>query len=287
MKTRLRINPLVVALLLALIFTELTTAEGLFAFESEKLTWVFEGLPDQARGGNFLAMRVQRKHEANLPLDVTLSPLIDEYGNEFPRELVVIKTPYDSAEQSWSGTVSSKRLLAASDDYVDLEIGVYYHAAVPAGIYRGELFAEYAESVPIEIIVGRYTYVIVDPPEIKLEVSSGPGTYTAEDLVQVEVVANHPEWVLRLSSAGLFYLDEEQSGRNSVLDRLKEPVVDPLELFIIHENQQVSLYEAPLLSGIDYEWSSIFEFKIQTEVGWEHKAGKYAGVIQVDVETIN
>ena len=273
------------AVLIVLLVPTLTAAEMLFYVEGEELTWILEGLPDSTRKADFRSIQVVRGSDDRVPLVFQLSDIEDDYGNKFPRELIVLKTHYDSAEQSWDRASSARRMLAAKDEYADLEIGVYYHTPVPAGVYRGELYIKGGESIPLEIAVGRYTDIRIDPGEIKMEISGGPGVYKVENPVTVNISANHQHWVLTLGSAGLFYLDDEESSRRSILNRPRESMVEPLELFIVHEENAISATELPQIVGTNHGWrGTSIDFFIQTTVGWEHKAGNYAGVIQVDVE---
>lgn len=283
-KRRLFLASFLVALFV-LIFPPWAGAETLYYVDGEDLTWVLEGVPDEARAAEFRSVRLTWVSETNEPLYFQLSNLEDDHGHRFPRESVVVRTHYDSAEQNWGRISDARVLLAATDEYADFEIGVNYHKAVPAGIYRGELFTDTGGSIPLEIVVERFTELTITPHEIEMEIGSGPGDYRAADTLQVQVLANHQDWVLSLSSAGLFYSDEEESGRSFLQRGSQKPQMEPIELFMVHKEKTMSFHEVPKIMGVDYAWwGTSLEFNIQTKVGWEHKAGKYSGVIRVDVE---
>ena len=273
----------VLVLLLNLILPMVASAGESFHWEGEELSWVMQGIPDKARVADFRTIVLKRGSDSGEPLYFQLSDLEDGAGNKFPRELIVVRTPYDSAEQRWDRSFSSKRLLAAKDEYVELEIGVYYHELVPAGNYIGKLYTDDGSSIPLEITVDCFTKVGIDPPEIKLEIDSGPGVYISDESVTVTVLANHEKWVMTLFSDGLFYEDEEEALRRSIFARSRELEIEPLTVFIVRDNKVIPL-SSPLEVRADDCAGGHFNFKIQTEVGWEHKAGKYVGVIQVDLE---
>ena len=246
------------------------TGETLYAVEGNALRWVLDGFPDDSRSTEVISIRLVRKTEGIDPLDFGLSPLVDDQGNEFPRELVVVRTPYDSAWQTWDFTYAQNRLLASKDGFAEVELGIHYRFPVRAGTYRGRLFSKHGDDIPLTIVVGHYTEVSATPQEVALVVSSGPGLYEVKNPVKVAICANHGDWVLKLTSTGLLYQDDQ------------DLLVEPIELFVVQE-QLVALNDMPLVFGTSFGWGAELDLIIQAKVGWEHPAGSYQGKILIDV----
>lgn len=261
------------AFILIFVFAGRVAAEGsLYSVEGDAIQWELEGFPDESRPIEMRTIHLVRTTETTNPLDFSLSPLVDEQGNEFPRDMLVIQTPYDSAKQMYNSRYAQKRMLASVDTHAEIQVGLQYNSEVLAGTYRGRLHSEHGDDIPIVIIVGRCTKVTVEPRELYINACEGPKVYTAEKSVIVTVRTNHRDWVVDLSSPGLFYEGDLTS------------TLEPLELFVIEEEgKPISLNELSPLRGAHHGRCAVFTFKIQIETGWEHPAGSYAGFIYVDV----
>lgn len=268
------------------VFMLLGSVQSAYAYEGssywvdgEPLQWELEGVPDSSRPVDYVEFRLVRITEDAEPLMFTLSELVDDQGNEFPRALLLIDTLYDSANQTWNSETSQVKLMASEHDIANLKIGLHYREKVPAGIYRGSLYSDQGDDIPIEIVVNRYTTVFVNEREVSMDLPS-PGVWVTDPVV-VQVGANHGEWTLKLFSSGLFPQVENTSFLSSLLEESQER---PLELVALVDDKTFPLGEGFRFSGSGSGGDSIFRFRIQTETGLEHKAGHYAGVIQIDVE---
>lgn len=242
----------------------------LYSVDGDMLRWVLDGYPDDSRPIEVITVHLVRDAESLEPLNYGLSSLVDDQGNEFPRELVVVRTPYDSAWQTWDFAYSQNQLLASTNEFAEIELGVQYTFPVRAGTYRGRLYSKHGDDIPLTIVVGRCTEVNVEPREVSLDVSSGPGLYKVTDSIKVTVCANHGDWVLKLTSAGLFYQDDQNL------------MVEPIELFVV-QDQLVALNDMPPVLGTMFGSGAELDLTIQAKVGWEHPAGSYQGKIRIDV----
>lgn len=274
MKKSLTLRSWLIALVVLLSFTSAPSARA----SGEPICWVLEGIPGSSRPVDYVEFQLVRSTEDAEPLMFTLSELVDDRGNEFPRNLLLIHTPYDSASQTWNSETSQTKLMASEHDYASLTIGLHYREKVPAGIYRGSLYSEQGVHIPIEIVVNRYTTAFVDKNEIVMEIPS-PGVWVSDPVI-VKVGANHGNWTVHLFSTGLF----PQVENTSFLSSLGEPQAEPLELMALVDGKAFPLSEGYRLSGSGSGGDSDLCFKIQTETGLGHKAGYYAGIIQIDVE---
>lgn len=282
MKVRLRSASCLLFFAMLLLFSSamcVSASENVsYSVEGDSVCWVLDGSPSVSRPINFVEIRLLRDAESAHSVSFSLSELVDDQGNEFPRDLLVVETPYDSDLQTWGSIHSERMLLASEDAYADIRIGLHYKSDVRAGTYRGYLYSGQGDRIPIEITVNRYTFVAAEPQKIALDIPS-PGTWITEP-IHVKVGANHEDWVVSLSSAGLFL---EEDTKTSFRSPLEEPQGQPLELMAVIDDEVFPLIEIRQFCGSEYVSGGVFSFKIQTETGLQHKAGHYTGLIQVDV----
>lgn len=249
--------------------------------EDGPLAVELDGEPSCSRPAEYVGFRLHREGDAGQPLYFSLSEMVDELGNTFPRDLIVLRTPYDSDELRWESVFAEHLLLGAEDGYVDLNLGVHYTELIPAGTYEGQLHSGTGEVVPLRIVVGPFTKVVVDPPLVTIDANAGPGIYKANQSVQVTVQANHNNWILRLSSEGLFFQDENRAVKRHLNE--PEETVRPVPLLFAEPYSEGGQSEILQIGGSDYPSGAILEFEIHAHVGWEHRAGQYMGVVKVDV----
>lgn len=266
-------------MIVSLAFSSLAAAEeqSHYFVEEEMIRLVLDGFPDDHRQ-EFVDFRLVRTAESTGPLDFSLSDLVDGEGRLFPRQMVMIKTPYDSKLQKTGLSFNQIRFLAGGDEYAELKMAVLYNEEIRAGTYRGKLHSPQGKDIPVEIIVNRYTEIRVEPREISLQIP-GPGLYQAKEPIEVTVWANHGDWVINLTCSGLFY-QEDAEVEAGWLDA--KPARPSLQLSVVGEERQILSEMAPVL-GSEYGWGTTFNLKVQTKAGWEHRAGDYAGVIKIDV----
>ncbi len=272
---------MLMAILLFFAFTGVcASGNTLYSVTGDSLRWVLDGFPGDFRPVELLEFRVERNSEGTESFDFSLSDLVNEDGHKFPRDLIVVQTPYDSARKSLNSVYSKELLLAPGDDYADIKIGLHYRDEVWAGTYTGYLHSGQGDKIPVEIVVNRYTAVNVAPSLITMDIPQ-PGTWEAPERVVVTVGANHGDWVVRLSSKGLFYVDDK---KNVIGSSLAEPQVGQLELMVVVGEETFVLSEIPIDFGTTYRSDGLFSFKIKTETDLGHKAGTYRGIVQVDVQ---
>lgn len=263
--------------MLALALIVSSGAQASFVIEGGPLQWVLEGKPSSSRPVEYVGLRLIRVGEERRSLYFRLSELHDDQGNEFPLDLIVLRTPYDSDEQRWENVLSERCLLAADDDYVDLKLGVRYSEVVVAGTYRGSLLSDAGEEVPLEVVVQPFTDVTLGPATIRLDALAGPGLYRAAEPAQISVRANHVNWIVNVNSGGLFRIDDQ--NRVAVQSEFI-----PLFFVEVRAANEPSGRENLRLQGEDYGREALITFEVQAYVGWGHPAGTYGGVINVDVE---
>ncbi len=262
----------------AALFNSAAAEEGSsYSVEGEIIRLVLDGFPNEQRR-ELADFRLYRTTKNTEPLKFSLSDLVDEDGRLFPRAMVFLTTPYDSNLQKITTSFNQTLLLASEDEYADLQLVALYNEEIRAGTYRGRLISPQGRDIPVEIAVNRYTQIAVEPQQIELQIP-GPGLYQAKEPVEVTVWANHGDWVINLLSSGLFYQEEKaiKLGRSD-----REPVKPPLQLSLVGEKRQC-LSEAVSVLGSEYGWGTTLSFRVETEAGWEHRAGNYAGVIKIEV----
>ncbi|NLO66634.1 MAG: hypothetical protein GX101_08130 [Firmicutes bacterium] len=222
----------------------------------------------------FVEFKLVRVGEDTLPLDFTLSQLVDADGNPFPNHLLLVETPYDSQVQTVRWAFYQFRLLAGSDEYAEVKFGVKYDEEVWAGTYQGTLSSPHGPDIPVEITVEPYIEVTTDPEQIEMDIP-GPGVWETETPMTINVQAN-VSWTITLSSKGLFYKTEEADIPSVWAEATPYP---PLMLWLVEEEPQ------PLMDGVTISGSGSTElsFGLQTKAGWEHRAGSYVGEIRIDV----
>ncbi|HBN96012.1 MAG TPA: hypothetical protein DDZ66_06910 [Firmicutes bacterium] len=206
----------------------------------------------------------------------SLSSLMDEFGNEFPREMVVVMAPSDSEWQAfsfkdgtWRSSDSQICFLTSQQSRSEVFISLRGEVKVRAGTYRGMLTSTYGPDIPIEIAVGPYTVVSGNPQNMHIAVDRGPGWYDA-DALQVEVEANHGDWVIIISSDGLFYQGDQYKD------------VPPMQLYV-KSDELVPLSKPYEIRGNANGWGTVLTIELKTESSWKHPAGVYKGTILVDV----
>lgn len=278
MRLRLNSYEFVLFFVLILLFTMSGIGfaeESLYVVEDKPISWILDGLPSDSDHMEIRTIQLARSVESSVALDFELSDLIDEQGNIFPREMVMIQTPYDSAWETWDSPFSQKRMLTSADHSAETTIGVKYSTPIRAGNYTGWLYSKHGDDIPLQITVPPYTEITVYPQEVSIDLNGGPGLYKAEESVTVEIRANHGAWNVNLSSAGLFYQDDQK-------DDWKE-FIESIQLFIEIEQDKplVSLKDNVLIRGAEYGSSPTISFRVHARSGWEHPAGNYQGTIDV------
>lgn len=281
-----------VLLLIAVVLGEAAQSQDVYRVDGGPLRWVLEGQPSPSNLAQYVEFRLIREGAEPVDLNFSLSALVDDLHNEFPRELLALRTPYDSEEQQWDLIPTEKCLLAAADEFADLQLGVYYTETVAAGTYTGSLRSDAGGEIPLEIVVKPFTAVVIDTAQIKLEALGGPGIYRISEPIQVCVRANHSNWVARFSSPGLLPVDDLASVSRPLAswEQSSERTAVPVPLLFIDlssDQEAESGSEVLQVTGAEYGWQAIIEFTIQARVGWEHPAGEYVGVIRVDLEEVD
>jgi hypothetical protein len=216
-----------------------------------------------------------RTAEDDTPIYFSLSSLEDD-GNAFPREMVVVKNAQDSewqafasSEGHWNSYDSEICLLPSGQSHSEVFVALRGEVGVRAGTYEGMISSPHGPSVPIQITVGRHTMVSGNPQDMYIAVGQGPGWYDADPL-QLVVAANHGDWVVTISSEGLFYQDDQYQD------------VLPMMLYI-KSDERVPLTEPYQINGHIYNWGVVMEIELQTEATWKHPAGDYQGTVFFDV----
>lgn len=268
-----------------LLLGEACPAQETYSVEHTPLQVVLSGEPSPTRPAEYVQFRLRRNEGEGQSLYFSLSDLEDSSGNKFPRELIVLKTPYDSRELRWAFRNEQQLLLHAEDDYIDLELGVYYHELVPAGTYRGSLYSEFGGKISLEIEVAPFTNVAVYPSLVTVAANEGPGIYKASEPVQVRMWANHSDWLVEISSGGLFYQSQrERDEEDRQLVHPSDVKIDPVPLLFSNQVAPEERHQSLSFRGSEYGSGAILEFEIWAQIGWEHPAGHYSGVVTVDVE---
>lgn len=208
---------------------------------------------------------------------------LTDLSEGFPRDMVVVKTPYDSNWQAFAEGSDRWRwssdaqicLLAAGDRQSQVQIALRGDVTLRAGTYSAVLSASNGPDIPIEITVLPYTVVTSGTQEIQLSLDRGPGWYAIPPL-EIQVEANHGNWVVALASDGLHYQGDRYEN------------VPPLELFLVKSVKEaeelVPLSEGPQeIARSVYGWGTTFSVNLQTESTWSHAAGTYKGTVFVYV----
>lgn len=206
----------------------------------------------------------------------SLSDLVNESGDAFPRDMLVVKTPNDSDWRAftsqygrWSSFDDQICLLPAGASSAEIHVGLKGDADVWAGTYRGQLRSENGPDIDIEVVVPRSTIVRLNRDVIHAAVDRGPGRYEFE--LQVWIDANHADWFVTLHSEGLTYQGDEYKD------------VPSLQLYLPGVEIPLSKEGYIIRSSESGGRSLVLELKLETRVGWEHAAGRYEGTIVVNV----
>jgi hypothetical protein len=254
-----------------------SSAHGSYKVEGGHLTLVLSGQPSEHRHVKF---HLVREGTTNEHIYFSLSDVKDNQGNQFPRDLIRLSTDYDSEELSWDNEYSKHCLLQGGDSDVELELGVYYAKAIPAGTYTGYLYSGVGDDIPLEIVVKAFTDIVVNPEWVAIEALSGPGSYKAKEPVEVIVTANHTNWVVTISSQGLIFQDSQKEDWQS-----SEQQIIPVPISFVDPHEENIRRESLQFMGGDYGGDGVIQFEIEAQIGWEHPAGTYVGVVSVDVNT--
>ncbi|HPT84255.1 MAG TPA: hypothetical protein PLM25_10210 [Limnochordia bacterium] len=201
----------------------------------------------------------------------------------FPRDMVVVQTPYDSDWQAFTEGSDRWRwssdaqicFLAAGDKQSHVQIGLRGNVKLRAGTYSGTLSASHGPDIPVEITVLPYTLVTTSPQEIQLTLEQGPGWYTIPPL-EIQVEANHGDWVLAIASDGLHYQGDKYENVPPLELYLVKPVDEPEKLVPLSEGPQE-------ITRSVYGWGTTLSIDLQTESTWKHPAGVYKGTVFVYV----
>ncbi len=218
---------------------------------------------------------VTREAEQGETLFYGLSTLEDREGNTFPREYILVQTPYDSAWQGFSSMGDRVPFLDGKERTAEIKIGVFCGARGRAGRYTGHFFSSEGAPIPIEVEVKPYTMVLIEPRVIHFDAQGGPGTYQADESVTVMIHANHGNWDLTMRTEGLFYQAQDNEGEDRIFS----------EIWIQTDgsDEAVCLGDGLRIIGSTYGWGISQTFTFWTTFGWEHPAGLYEGVISVDM----
>ena len=272
MERRLGFYSWVLVLMLLVFSTHLVSAgtpNALYRVESDHLQLIAAETWVETEILNLGVLRIVRTEESVIPLDFRLGTIVSAEGVEFPRERIMVRTPYDSAWLNWRSPFDQVRFLAATDQFAELELRIQAGPLLQAGLYRGVLTSEHGEPVHFEILVPQFTEIHVEPNELNMAIPGAPGFHLVPETIQVTVRANHNRWVLSLQSAGLFSVDHSEA--------------EPLELLFQEETDFVSLGQGLTLYGKNYGWGTILDFTVGVEVSLQNPAGNYVGMIQAAI----
>ncbi len=206
----------------------------------------------------------------------SLSSIEDEYGNEFPRDMLLVKTWYDSdwkafTSQSgrWMSFDEQVLLLKAGETSSEIHFALRGTVDAWAGTYKGSLSSDKGPDIPIEIVVENSIVVVVDPEKMSVAVDHGPGQYKLAP-VEVTITANG-DWEIVLSSSGLLYTGKVYND------------VSPLELFYLFDSDEMtSLKEGHTITGSGSSITTL-SLALRTETISQYPAGIYEGAIIVSV----
>lgn len=257
-------------------------ADSPFIIEGGPLHWVLDGSPHSGRSAEYKELQIIRVGEEDIPLEFTLSDLEDDSGNKFPRELVVLDSPYYFAEQTWPSRYTQHSVLDRDHQQGTVRVGVSYGEMVRAGTYRGYLYPTMGEPIAVSIEVPRFTDVFIYPRELTIEADAGPNMYEANETVEIVVTANNSDWKVSLHSEGLFYQVPEKD-RPKLWQEVSKANVKPVPLFFCRVDETEHVVPELQLLGVEYGGGTVVKFKVLAETDWEHPAGTYKGVIQVNV----
>lgn len=226
--------------------------------------------------GSTSAFTLARIVEDDTTLYYSLSALVNELGHAFPGDMLVVKTHYDS---DWQAFTSQHGLWSSFDDQISLLdahalsseilVGLKGNADAWAGTYRGLLSSKQGPDIPIEVVVPLYTVASLEPDTVHVAVDHGPDWYDLEPL-EVRVDANHANWVVTLSSAGLFYQGDKYDD------------VPPMQLYLAGEEEPLS-EKGYVIARSGQNLGNLFTIKLKTEASWKHPAGRYEGTIIASV----
>ncbi|NLL48356.1 MAG: hypothetical protein GX249_07210 [Firmicutes bacterium] len=226
--------------------------------------------------GSTAMFTLTRSTDDDTALYYSLSELLNESGDVFPRDMLVVKTPYDPDWQAFTSTYGLWNsfddqicLLDAREDSSDICLGLKGEVDAWAGTYQGRLYSDEGPDIFIELVVPTYTIATLSPDTIHVVLDHGPDWYELGPF-DIWVGANHKNWIATLYSEGLIYQGDKYSN------------VPPLELYLPGED--VPLSEGYVITGNGEHVEHFFTIEMVTEAGWQHPAGDYRGTLFVEVQ---
>lgn len=169
--------------------------------------------------------------------------------------------------------------LSGTEQFVKLQL--LPGAWGPAGVYTGWLVPVNGTGPSIEIIVEIAPYQalgVESGSKVIINADSGPAVYHNRDQsLRLVVDANHPNWKLSVSTPGL------KDDGNSDQEFMIKP--DQISISVKGDAGQILRKSGSsfTIEGSGYS-SEIFELEVAVELGWEHRAGVYTGVIHFVLE---
>lgn len=187
---------------------------------------------------------------------------------------------YNSGYQSLENRIP---FLRAEDEWAQITFRLAPEAWGPAGTYEGWLESPelgVSGDIRIKAKIDEYIGLSVDKTSIEIDADHGPGSYLAVEPVTAQVVANHKNWTLKVTSDPLKYVSGSDSDQE--LSR-----IEPSNVFVKLEGDPDDKWK-DLESGMVLCGSSDFEMreykfiiKVKTEL--QHTAGTYSGGLRFTI----
>ncbi|NLJ81398.1 MAG: hypothetical protein GX335_10295 [Firmicutes bacterium] len=182
------------------------------------------------------------------------------------------------------------------------ELGSSWVTVLPRGVESGEIqillkpgaiwltpdtYSLYLESrtkdlvgIALDVLIKDYAAIrTITPRRISLEAVTGPGRYFMDEPIFIQVDANHQGWRLWISGGSLIHADSTNLNGEYKPAKLGVAVNDQEGIFRTLDQEEngdvgITLYPSDFQDGRA-------ELYFAADVEWDHKAGRYQGVINV------
>ncbi len=247
--------------------------------DPDKLYWVLYEPPGEHTEP--ITLSITREHNANNPVWFKMDYLISENGQIELSECLEVDTGYTSTS-TWQVISKKNHPIFLAQGAASNEVKIRPRAWGPPGEYTGILESPNSNiCIPVTIEIMPFANLMVTPEKISISADWGPRIYRANEMITVSVAANHPNWMVILSTTGLTYAGELKSGDSPTPPQITPELLDVIQ--VNHGGDVISQHKLsqPVIFRSNGNNAQTFMLWVDCTLGWQHIAGNYEGVIDI------